>query len=347
MKLVFNIKCLSVVFTLLIAAANCTAQQENNSCYAALKLADKAYQVGHFTESLELLIPCVSKLEKADVFEAYRLLTLCYLSLNDEKMANEAAVNLLKHKPDYRYYPFFDPIELTQLLAKYSVWPKFEVGLSTGINFNSVHSLKEYSVTGSPSKYLPSVGYQSGITIEYNILKRFSLNSGIYFEGLSYSKTSDNISGWRQTFKEKMRFFNIPVCGRYTFYQEERLSLATEIGMQMQMLNSTNSNILHYNSESGERIENTISQSSQRNSKLYYGLLGVALKYKMGGGNVCTNVRYAYGINNVVKGNKRYEDLDFILNNQYVDSDFSFNTLYVSLGYQFPLPNRYAVKLKK
>lgn len=346
MKLVFNIKCLIAVFTLLITAVNCTAQQENNSCYEALKLAEKAYQVGHFTESLELLKPCVGKLEKADVFEAYRLMALCYLSLNDEKMANEAAINLLKHKPDYRYFPFFDPIELTHLLAKYSVWPKLEVGLSTGINFNSVHSLKNYSVTGSSSKYLPSIGYQSGLKVEYNIMKRFSLNSGIYFEGLSYSKTTDNISGWSQTFKEKMRFFNIPVLGRYSFYQKEGLSLAAEIGMQMQMLNSTNSNILHHNSESGERIENTISQSSQRNSKLFYGIMGVALKYKVGGGNVCTNVQYAYGINNVVNADNRYNNLDFILVNQYVDSDFSFNTLYVSLGYQFPIPHMYGVKLK-
>ena len=342
-----NIKGIITVLCLLFFAVHCMAQQEDNLCYNTLKLADKEYQVGHFTECLQLIKPCIDKLGKKDVFEAYRLMTLCYISLNDEIRANESAVNLLRHKNNYRDFPYFDPVELTRLLAKYNVWPKLEIGLCAGVNFNSVHLLKNYSVTGLPSKYLTGTGYQTGFSIEYNIMKRFSINSGIQFEGLSYTRTSSYVSGWNQTFKEKMKFFNIPVYGRYYFFERKELRLVAEIGMQMQMLNSTQSNISLDNLKSAEHIENTIDQSNQRNSKLDYGIAGVALKYKIGGGTVCANVRYAFGLNNVVNKDKRYINMDFIMANQYVDSDFSFNPLYISLGYQFPIGKIYAVKLKK
>lgn len=331
---------------LLLFSISGYAQQNDNACKDALNLANKEYEAGRITQCIELLNPCIDKLDKKVAFEAYRLLAMCYLNLNDEKNTNTAVVNLLKRKPDYRDFPYFDPKDFTNLLAKYDVWPQFELGIKAGVNFNSVRPIKNYSVTGSDATFLPGNGFQAGISAEYYLKKNMSLNADILYEGLNYKRTADNVSGWSQEFTEKLNYFNIPITGRYYFYSKNKWRLAADLGLQTQILSRTNSDIVLSNSETQEKVENTLEQEKQRNKVLFYGVAGFTAKYKFGGGSLCANVRYAYGFSNVVNADKRYENLDFILANQYVDSDFSFNPLYISLGYQFPLLG-YAVKLKK
>jgi hypothetical protein len=321
------------------------AQQADNSCKNVLDLADREYKAGRLTQCIELLKPCIGKLESEVVFEAYRFLALCYLTLNDEKNANAAAINLLRHKPNYRDFPYFDPKDFTLLLAKYEVWPQLELGVKTGINFNSIRPIKNYSVTGSDASYLPQTGYQAGISAEYYLKKNISLNADILYEGLNYKRTADQAS-WSQNFTEKLNYFNIPFAGRYYFYRTKTLRLGIELGLQTQLLSKTNSAIVLRNSVTQEKVENTLEQEDQRNKALFYALGGLVLKYKLGGGSLSANMRYAPGFSNVVNADKRYDNLDFILANQYVDSDFSFNPLYISVGYQFPIPKMYGVKLK-
>lgn len=119
------------------------------------------------------------------------------------------------------------------------------------------------------------------------------------------------------------------------------------MGFHAQVLSATNSNVILNNNETGESVQNTIDQSEARHKALFYGLAGIVVKHKLGGGTLSAGLRYAIGFNNVVNPDRRWNDLNFIFTNQYVDSDFSFRPLYVSLGYQIPLPGMYAVKLRK
>lgn len=338
---------LTTVFFTIVFAFNAMAQQKTNPCSNSLTAANKAYEAGHFSQCIEILKPCIENLSADVRFEAYRLMALSYINQNDNEKTHEATVNLLRYKPDYRDFPYFDPLEFTKLLAKYDVWALLELGVKGGVNFNSVNPIKNYSVTGSPARFNPRTGYQAGVVAEYFFRKNISLDAAFLFEGINYSRTAENVSGWSQEFAEKLNYFNIPLAGRYYFYKWKDLQFAAELGMQMQMFNATSSNIVLKNNATGENVQNTVEQSKQRSSMVYYALAGLAVKYKLGGGNLCFNARYAYGLSNIVNADKRYDNLDFILANQYVDSDISFNPLYISLGYQFPLPGMYVVMLKK
>lgn len=342
-----NKKFLTAILTVLVFASQGIAQKKDNSCGNTLNAANREYEAGRFSQCIEMLNPCLKNLDREVVFEAYRLLSLCYLYMDNEKMAKEAAVSLLRHKPNYKDFPYFDPLDFTKLLARYDVWPKLELGIKVGVNFNSVRPIKNYSVTGSDATFLPETGYQAGVTAEYYLKKKISLNADVLFEGLNYTRTAKNVSGWNQEFKEKLRYFSIPLAGRYYFHNGKTLTMAAELGLQIQILKKTNSDIILANPNTGEKIENTIEQDKQRKKMLVYGLAGLTAKYKLGGGTLSANMRFAFGLNNVVNADKRYDNLDFILANQYVDSDFSFNPLYISLGYQFPIPGLYAVRLKK
>ncbi|MDP1726255.1 MAG: porin family protein [Bacteroidota bacterium] len=338
---------LTTVFLSVFIAISVSAQQKQSTCSGSLTAANKEYEAGRFSQCVEILKPCIENLSAEVQFEAYRLMALSYINQNENEKTHEAIVNLLRHKPDYRDFPYFDPLEFTKLLAKYDVWALLEMGMKGGMNFNTVRPIKNYSVTGSPAEFSPGTGYQAGFVAEYFFRKNISVDAEFLYEGLNYGRKATNVSGWSQEFTEKLNYFNIPVTGRYYFYRWNALQFAAELGMQMQLFNATNSNIILKNNITGENVQNTIEQSKQRSSTLYYALAGLAVKYKLGGGNLCLNARYAYGFSNIVNADKRYDDLDFILANQYVDSDISFNPLYISLGYQFPLQGLYVVKLSK
>ena len=322
-------------------------QQNNNQCSNILVTANKEYEAGHFTECIQLLDPCMSNLSIAELFEANRLIALCYLNLKDNQNLNDAIVKLLKSKPDYRDFPFFDPIEFTRLLAKYDVWPKWEIGVKAGININSVNPIKNFSMTGSDARFDPALGYQFGITGEFFLKKNISITTDFLYEGLSYKRVAADVSGWEQIFTEDLNYFSVPIAVRYYFVNWKGVEFIAEIGFQTQLLNSTYSNIILNNNTASETLQFSDIQFDQRTKFVFYGLGGLAAKYKLGGGKICLNVRYAIGLNNIVDDSKRFDNINFIIASQYVDSDISLNPFYVSLGYQFPLSNFYSVKQRK
>lgn len=323
------------------------AQSDNSDCNMVLNQANKAYEEGQFTSCIDMLKTCIGGLSNESKFEAYRLISLSYLGLNDEKKATEASIMLLKLKPDYLDFPYFDPKEFTRIINKFEVWPRAEVGLMVGLNLNNVHLSKNYAVSNSPSRYVPKLGFQTGLSFEYFLKKQWSMSTGLFVERLSYSKESTNVLGWSQNFKEKMRFIGVPIVARYYFYNKNRLRIAAELGAQMHSLNFTNSYIILNNLETSESFEGSLDQNTQRNKILYYGLAGISLKYKTGDGYLCANIRYGYGLNNVVKSDARYNNMNFILTNMYIDSDFKFTPYYLNFGYQLCIPRWNVVKLRK
>lgn len=336
----------SIFFSLFLFTCLCAiAQPSKTDCSNVLITADKDYEAGKFSNCIEKLNNCMQSLAKPERYEAYRLLTLCYLLTNNEKMANESMVQLLEHKPDYRDYPYFDPIEFTKLASKYTVWAQLELGIKTGINVNSVRLIKNYSVTGLGGTYNPELGFQVGVLGEYFFKKDFSIGLELGYEGLNYSKTTVEPSEWTQDFNENLNYFSMPVTGKYYFLNKKGFRLSAELGFQVQLLSQTNSTLEFKNQKSNENIQKTAAQINQRNNTLFYGLGGVAISRKIGGGNLFFDLRYAYGFNNVVKEENRNDNPDFIFTNQYIDSDIAFNPFYISLGYQFPIPQFYKAKL--
>lgn len=322
-------------------------QNKSNNCSNNLIAANKEYEAGHFIECIQLLDPCINHLSHAEVNEAYRLIALSYLNLKDDDFLDDAVIKLLKNKPDYREFPFFDPIEFTRLLANYDVWPKWEIGVKAGININSVNPINNYSMTGSNARFDPAMGYQFGITGEYFWKKNISITADLLYEGLSYMRVAGDVSGWEQKFTEELNYFSIPLAVRYYFVNWKQLEFSAELGFQTQLLNSTYSNIILNSNTSDETLQFSDIQFDQRIKFVFYGLAGLAAKYKLGGGKICLNARYAIGLNNIVDESKRFDNINFIFASQYVDSDISLNPFYISLGYQFPLSSFYNVKLRK
>lgn len=337
-------KLLFYLFIFLVISKNLMAQ-DKSACSNALYQANKEYEAGHFSQVLELLRPCLKNGFTTDEkFEAYRLMSLCYIYLTQSDSAKWSAAKMLKQKPSYQKFPYVDPLDFTRLLEAFEVRPKLEFGISAGMNSNNVKPINNFSVSGSPASFLTGTGFQIGGFFEYFPTSKISIVLGCSNENLKYSRKADDVNGWEQTYAEELNLFAIPLSLRYLVFNSKSLRIYPEIGFQAAILSSASANIVMLNSND-ENIQTPIDRFTQRNKLNKAVKAGVQLKYKLGPGDAGFNVSYANGLNNIVIPKRRYDNLEFILGNQYIDSDFKFNTFYYTFSYQFPL--FYSVKTKK
>lgn len=327
---------------------NCNAQNsENTNCINNLKLANTFYNEGKINHSIQLITPCLKAYETKEYFEAQRLLALCFLSTNEQENAKLAVVQMLKTQPNYREFPYFDPLELTKMLSKYEVWPRVEIGLTAGSNLNSVRILKSYSLTQSNAVFAPRVGYQTGFFAEYYLNKRTSIRPTILLEGVGYVRTADDVSSWTQSYTENLNYLSVPLVLSRNIIQNKKWDIALNLGPQIRFLLSSSSKIVLSNNASNQNIRNSSNTFNARYSTLLSAFTGLSAKHDLAGGIVSFNINYSYGLNNVVNEENRWLDIATIIKNQYVDSDIAFNTSSISVAYQFPLKGTYVVREKK
>lgn len=344
MKVPFRVVPILICFVLITLSTVRSEGQTVKDCGNMLLSANKAYESGHFNECIQF---CLQKLRSSESFEAYRLMALSYLNLNDIDNTKNSIKHLLRNKPDYRQFPYFDPLPFTKLLAKFDVFPMFEIGAKAGMNVNSIHPIKNFSISGSNATYRSSIGFQAGLTGEYFIKKRASLSLDVLYQGINYQRNASDVSGWKQEYIEKMKFIGLPVSVHIYKKPFKGWQLAGELGILLQILNQTHSNLRVSNEFLNENIQKTVERESARNKFLYSFIAGIFAKHPMGGGQFVVNVNYAYGLNNVVKPGNRWDNLNFIMNSQYVDGDFSFNTVYLNLGWQVPINRMYTVLFRE
>jgi Neuraminidase (sialidase) len=71
---------------------------------------------------------------------------------------------------------------------------------------------------------------------------------------------------------------------------------------------------------------------------------GIKVKDVIGRGYIFFNIRYSYGLNNIVNSKNRYSNPVLMYNYLYIDNNYKINSFQYSIGYSYPL---YKPKLKK
>lgn len=188
-----------------------------------LEIANREYEAGRLQSCLDMRNPFINSVASDEVYVAYPLISLGNLFQNKSEPAENAAVKLLKRKPDYREFPLLDPVEFTKLLSCYDVWSKLESGLSVSLNVNSIHLLKSYNVINTEGEYKPKTGFRAGVLGEYFLNKRDSLNGALAYESLNYSSYAANVGVNEQTYSENLRYFTVPLSYRYYLKDYKRM----------------------------------------------------------------------------------------------------------------------------
>jgi len=321
------------------------AQQISSSCNESLYKANRLYEQGHFQEAVNLLEPCVRNISPDIRFEAYRLLAICYINLNEPGKAENAAEMLLLHKPSYKEFPYVDPVELNKMLSNYTIRNLADVGIKVGCNISSVRLWQYQSATNSSSSFYPKAGFEAGLTLNYHFLPHVSVAAEALYAGLSYGQQSDDVNGWKMHYHEGLNYFSFPLLLKYDFDMQKKFSASIEAGMQWQMLSRSQSNLRFDNPATGEGLETAMNYYDSRTAQVYGLVAGIQLRKQLSSGIFGMGIRYAYGLKNIVDPEKRYDDPEFISYWRYLYSDISLNTFCISLTYQLPL--KYTVNRKQ
>ena len=156
-----------LLFCLLISLAVPSLAQ---TCAQTLRLARATYEQGRLHEISNQLKGCFGVHEddggfnKDEKVEAYKILCLSYIYLEEPQLADEAMLNLKKTNPYYRPNPEVDPAEFVALYNSFREEPVFRLGGRLGVNFAMPNVRELISVTEltSESKFKQLVGIQFG-----------------------------------------------------------------------------------------------------------------------------------------------------------------------------------------
>jgi hypothetical protein len=338
----------SILF-LFLGAYSVLAQTTKLSCTQVLRTARSVYEQGRLHELPSLLEGCLqSGFSETEKVEAYKILVYTYIYLEEPEKADAAMVHLLQADHFFQVNPAVDPVEFQSLYKKFRTWPIFSYGFKFGVNTSQVNVLKNYYVW-APSKgkgtYKSSIGIQLGLVFEKEYKKKFILNPEVFYTSNAFKYNNSFLSTQDDptkttTDKEELthaqKRIQLNALVQYKLRDESKLHPYVMLGPSISYLMAS--------TISGDVSVGQITLPSTNTIKHYktinYAVIaGAGLKYKIGGIYVTADIRYQYGLMNIVNGKNRYsnttENIE-LMNAGYVVNDYSLNQTMVNIGLIVP-----------
>jgi hypothetical protein len=321
--------------------------QELN-CTQKLRTARATYEQGRLHELPVLLEGCLkSGFTETERVEAYRLLVLTYIYLEEPEKADDAMIGLLNTDHFYKINEVVDPVEFKSLYKKFRTTPIFSYGAKFGVNTNHISVLENYYVWASSrgkGEYKSKFGVQFGLLFEKNLNDQLIINPELYYSGSSYLYTNSSISFGDTvaqnpdkaefTIKQSRAQVNILVQykiggGKFSPY------IAVGPGIGYLLSSSVSGDVTV-----GSQITIPSTKTEDNYKALTYSIIASAgIKYKVGSFYLTADLRYQRGIGNVVKKENRFKaskENQTLMYNGYVHNDFTISQSMVNFGLIVP-----------
>lgn len=346
---------------LVVCYSLCYAQVDD--CEVTLNHATDEYNAGHFYGIDSLLTGCMNHgFSREQRQRAYLLLSHVYLLIDNPTMAEESYLNLLRANPEFQTDASRDPIEVVYLSKKFTSAPIFSIYGKIGGNTSFANSIYEPSITGEALdvKYTLRPGWNAAIGGEFHFTEAISAGAEFEYAFTSYSSTQSKL--WETSQAEiidRQHWVRLPIYGKY-IHLGKKISPYAYAGFSLNFLVTDRANPSLFNRSAIDSETVTPSESPILNygfnreffSKSIIG--GGGLQYKWGLAYLFGDVRYSYGLDNLLTyefkddnetpGHSEYTFAP-LFNQASQDNFFRLNNLYVTVGYRHPLYN--PRKLKK
>lgn len=328
------------IFLIALVYAFCVQTGFGQNCSDEIGIAQKLYNNGEFNKAIEKIKNCVDKLESETVkdmdllWRSYRLLTLNYISNNENDLARETAYKMLEINPTYKPSKLNDPVEFIRLINSITIIPKLSFGLalSFGSNLTIPKIGDSYFVAGSKKTYTGKNSFQFGVSTGYQFNKQWAVNLAATVVSKKY-EVDYSFSEWDLLMKEKLTYLNFPLEIKYMAPVKWRFKPFIRAGGYAGFLILTdNSFYASYSQEGSYSLEHI--SSIDRRKKLDYGLCaGAGGYYKLGNGMITVNVNYLHSFQNITKTDTRNSHENLRFSYFYLDDDIQLRNLSVELGY--------------
>ncbi len=328
-------------------------------CTENLNQAQEAFDNGHLYGIPALLNDCIEKgsASKQDKIEAYRLLTLTYLYIDDPIAAQNSFLALLDLDPEYRV-DSTNHIEIVHLSKEYITTPIVSGRLRGGVNMTTISTIYEngtYDTNNSKEKYTPAIGFSAigSFDVHFSKWVSFSVEADVQYSTFKYSNTIFTNSNEEQNAKdlvelhEKAWNISLPISIKLTY--PGKIFYPYIYGGYSPNYNLiTNVDASYTKDIDGASQtftqDNSLDISSIREDISHSYIIGAGIMRRINYNYVFIDVRYKIGIKNRlvreeqfnVDGENKEAINKYVLTYQQQDNFFRENQLNITVGYVWP-----------
>jgi hypothetical protein len=327
-----------LILFFLFASQHLTSQ---DNCSSTLEKAEILFEQGIIEDIPGLLAACIRNgLTTEEKKRAQKLVILSYLFDNKAQQAENAMESFLRSNPEYKIQPG-DPAEFTSLFSSFRTFPYLSLGAFLGGNLTSASMLEPYgpynhNIDNGQFSILPEM--QIGAAAYIFLSNRLELNIETIYSRNSFSYTNLQY-GFAEVYKkETHQRLEFPVLLSYDL-NNNKLNPYFRIGASYGFILSAHSTYKRTNlnelSEALNILESSnMDISNSRTSGTFNAIMGAGIKYKIARGFVIFDMKYSYGLSNLVNPENRW-DQETVFRYYHADGDFMTDNLSFSIGYRY------------
>jgi len=350
------VKIVVLIFTLTLSFQQTWGQED---CEHTLRIAFEEFNNGHFYGIAAILKPCIERgFTKEQQQRAYLLLTQTYLLTDDPIGAEDSYLKLLKANPEFISDIARDPVDVVYLSKKFTSAPIFSLFVKVGPNISVPRIIQENSVFQAydtikySRRYFLRPGWQFSIGSDLHVTDRLSFSLAFQYAYTSYQSNYYQAFGRdKGVFTDKQTWLNIPLCVKYSF-EKGQFHPFIFLGYSTNFLirdkaNITSLDILNDGEASQPSGAQNLNILYKRNILNRAVFLGGGLRRKIGLNYIFADVRYSFGLNNIVKQQNLYtttntsgkyaQSQKMIMRYGHIDDYLRLDNLSISVGYIHPL----------
>lgn len=347
-----------LLLLLALAGTYFQSQAQTSSCAQTLRLARSTYEQGRLHELESILSPCISSgFTTEEKVEAYKLLTLTYIYLEEPQKAGETMRKVLETDHFFQINPEIDPAEFVALYKTFRTEPVYSLGLKFGPSLVMPAVLRNYYVASDAAgsgKYSPGIGIQAGAVFEMKIYKKFSIAPELMFATRQFSKTnklfiSDSLSTLSGSTEVvyKQTWIDLNAIVQYEIGRNKTGTFITYAGLgPSASLSIGQNNQLNTTGLTGSAVSGADVNVKESFEQFFYSITALAgLKYRIGGLYVHAELRYQHGLSNAVNADSR-TNLEATLDYAAQHNDIRLNAITGALGVSIPIFKPAKLKIK-
>lgn len=362
---------LSFCSFLLIILITGQVNAQNLSCTQVLRSARATFDQGRLHELPTLLSGCLNTPEhkggftKSEKIEAYKILTLTYIYLQEPEKADMAMISLLQTDHFFEINEAVDPMEFKSLYKKFRTKPLLSFGAKIGFNVSHIDVQQNHYIWAASrgkGEYTSNIGLSGILFIEKDITDWFFdrdiQNKVVFNPEIQFNSSSFNYLNSQPSSLDNSE---APGAGLQTDRAEHRIDqtrLQTNLLLQYKIKNNNASPfvaigpslsyLMASNFTGAITVKSELTGPSintlENYRKIGFAVVAAAgMKFKIGGLYLTFDVRHQRGLNNVVNKKNRYALTE--TNKQlwspygYVDNDFVLNQSMFNIGIIYPYFN--------
>jgi len=341
----------SIVGLIVTSVLSASVWAQGSTCEEQLNAATAEFDAGRFYGISSMLKPCIDKgYSREQRQRAYLLLTQTYILLDDPIGADNSYLEVLRANPEYLADTARDQIEVVYLSKRFTASPIFSFFVRIGGNVSPVEVINTINPSGVSlsNNYTLKPGWQWGGGVDWNITERIALTGELNYAFTAYKKNQLRFPTGEpdeEEFYDKQYWFSVPLSIKYSD-TKGKIRPYGFVGYAVSWLFTDKGQIRIFkrDSQTGSETPATLEASSpslnfnsyrrKLNTSMFFG---GGVRYKRGINFLFAEMRYSFGLSNVVVGSSTFDSSGPAAEYGHVDDYFRLDNLSVSVGFVWPL----------